>query len=449
MLDALAEARADALAELNSTLSELRSRAEKKVWELHVVPSLQPLLAPSRYKGAYGGRGGAKSHFFAEQLVRRCIAKPGLRAVCIREVQKSLQQSAKRLIEDKIAALGVEDQFTVLTTHIEAPGGGIIIFQGMQNHTAESMKSLEGFDIAWVEEAQSLSQTSLDMLRPTIRKEGSELWFSWNPTEPTDAVDAFFRKGEPPPSSIIVRTSYADNDRLAEAQRIELEWDRSRDLEKFAHVWLGEYRKRSQASVYKSWKITPADPAELASARFLGLGADWGFAEDPSALLRLYVPADSRRLVIDAEAYGFSVEIEDTPEFFDGLLCRGLCPNDRSKCTRPAHAWARSQEIRADSARPETISYVKRHGYPHLTAANKGPNSVEEGIVFLQGYDIEVDPSCLNTINELTYYKFKTDPKTDKILAEPIDSNNHLLDSARYALEPLRAEEAITGGLLW
>jgi phage terminase large subunit len=191
---------------------------------LHIptAPVFRPLLEPARYKGAYGGRGSGKSHFFGELLVERCLVNPGTLAVCIREVQKSLLQSSKRLIESKIQSLGVGAHFQVLHDRIVTPGDGLIIFQGMQdstaesiNHfqvlhdrivtpgdgliifqgmqdsTAESIKSLEGFDVAWVEEAQTLSQRSLSLLRPTIRKEGSELWANWNPRRKKDAVDEF------------------------------------------------------------------------------------------------------------------------------------------------------------------------------------------------------------------------------------------------------------------
>ncbi len=157
----------------------------------------RPLLQRSRYKGAYGGRGSGKSHVFAELLVRRCFEGP-VRAVCIREVQRSLDQSVKRLIEDKIQALGLGAAFTVQAERILGPSGAgdsRIIFQGMQNHTAESIKSLEGYDIAWVEEAQALSKRSLDLLRPTLRKPGSELWFSWNPTRALSSKSAMTRLG--------------------------------------------------------------------------------------------------------------------------------------------------------------------------------------------------------------------------------------------------------------
>ena len=139
-----------------------------------------PLLEPSRYKGAHGGRGSGKSHFFAELLVDRHLDR-GIRSVCIRENQKSLKESAKRLIEDKIQSLGLTERhgFKVWKESIETPGDGRIIFQGRQDHTAESIKSLEGFHTAWVEEAQTLSATSRQILRPTIRGGSSELWFSW------------------------------------------------------------------------------------------------------------------------------------------------------------------------------------------------------------------------------------------------------------------------------
>ena len=166
-----------------------------------------PLLPRSRYKGAHGGRGSGKSHFFAELLIARC-ASSKVDAVCIREVQRTLNQSVKKLLEMKIESMGLGPMFDVQDAVIYGPEGGRIIFQGMQNHTADSIKSLEGYDIAWVEEAQSLSQKSLDLLRPTIRKPGSEIWFSWNPNLETDPVDVLLRGESPPPGSVVVQANY-------------------------------------------------------------------------------------------------------------------------------------------------------------------------------------------------------------------------------------------------
>ncbi len=143
--------------------------------------AFEPLLDAARYKAAYGGRGSGKSHFFGELLVETCQAERGTSAVCIREAQRTLAQSSKRLIESKIAALGLGQEFKIFSDKIETPGDGLIIFRGMQDHTADSIKSLEGFKIAWIDEAQSLSAHSLSLLRPTIRDAGSQLWASWNP----------------------------------------------------------------------------------------------------------------------------------------------------------------------------------------------------------------------------------------------------------------------------
>jgi phage terminase large subunit len=202
----------------------------------------QPLLQPARYKGAFGGRGSGKSHFFGERLVLRCLWEPGLRAVCIREVQKTLAQSSKRQIEQKIAALGVGRKFKILEDKIVAPGGGLIIFQGMQDHTAESIKSLEGFKIAWIEEAQSLSQRSLTLLRPTIRAEGSEIWASWNPRRKTDAIDEFLRQKKPE-SAIVVEANWRDNPWFPDELKAERRLDLKLYPERYAHIWEGDYAR--------------------------------------------------------------------------------------------------------------------------------------------------------------------------------------------------------------
>lgn len=208
-----------------------------------------PLLQPARYKGAKGGRGSGKSHFFAELAVEEMVIDKNLSVVCIREVQKSLKFSAKRLIEDKIEALGVGHLFEVTQTEIRRHGGsGIMIFQGMQDHTADSIKSLEGFGRAWVEEAQNLSRRSLELLRPTIRKEGSEIWFSWNPEFPDDPVDEFMVSA--PPGSVLVHVNAEDNPFLPQTLREEMEMDRARSPETFDHVWRGGYRTLVEGAIY-------------------------------------------------------------------------------------------------------------------------------------------------------------------------------------------------------
>ena len=214
-------------------------------------PVFEPLLAPARYKGAWGGRGSGKSHFFASLAVEMAYQEPGTLIVCIREIQKSLKESAKRLIEDKIEHHGLEAHgFRILEDRIETPGDGLIIFLGMQNHTAESLKSLEGYKYAWVEQAETLSQRSFDILRPTIRTKGSELWFSWNPRRRTDAVDLFFRGSSPPSNAICVKTSWRDNkwwSKTLEGERLECLHGQP---ELYDHIWEGDYEKIVSGAYY-------------------------------------------------------------------------------------------------------------------------------------------------------------------------------------------------------
>ena len=209
------------------------------ILRVKVPRKLKPLLQRKRYKGAYGGRGGAKSHFFAEQLLVRCYTET-TRAVCIREIQNSIKDSVKQLLTDKIQALGLGLEFDVLETEIRGHNGSLIVFKGMQSYNAENIKSLEAYDIAWVEEAQTLSQHSLNMLRPTLRKEGSELWFSWNPRYKTDPVDAFFRKS-PPEDAISVCVNWRDNPWFPAVLKKDLDHDFATDPDNAEHIWNGAY----------------------------------------------------------------------------------------------------------------------------------------------------------------------------------------------------------------
>ncbi|MCB1470378.1 MAG: phage terminase large subunit [Rhizobiaceae bacterium] len=224
----------------------------RSVLPIETAAVFHPLLAPARYKGAHGGRGSGKSHFFASLLIEDSLAERGLRSVCIREVQKSLKESAKRLLEDKLASfrLGEADGFKIFREVIETPGDGLIAFQGMQDHTAESIKSLEGFGRAWVEEAQTLSSASLSLLRPTIRAPGSELWFSWNPRRKSDPVDRMLRGPQIPTNAVVVSANWSDNPWLPP----ELDQERRDCLraepDQYAHVWEGDYASVLSGAYY-------------------------------------------------------------------------------------------------------------------------------------------------------------------------------------------------------
>jgi len=183
-------------------------------------------------------------------MVESAVMRPGFRGVCIREVQKSLKESAKRLIEDKIQTFGLGQMFDVQEAVIKTPGGGVIVFQGMQDHTSESVKSLEGFDVAWVEEAQSLSQRSLTLLRPTIRKEGSELWFSWNRTRKADPVDVLLTQGSPPTDAIVRKANWSDNPWFPDVLNQERMDDLRDRPDQYEHVWEGDYAKVTEGAYY-------------------------------------------------------------------------------------------------------------------------------------------------------------------------------------------------------
>jgi len=375
-----------------------------------------PLLKPSRYKGAFGGRGSGKSHAFAEMLIESHILDPDRSSVCVREIQKSLNQSVKRLLELKIEQMQAHSYFEIQETIIKSRrGAGRIIFQGMQNHTADSIKSLEGYDCAWVEEAQSLSQTSLDLLRPTIRKPDSELWFTWNPRNSTDPVDVLLRGTNPPPDSTVVEVNFTENPWFPDVLRQEMEFDQRRDPERFLHVWKGQYVESGSSRVFSNWRIEDFESPPDAIHR---LGADWGFAQDPTVLIRCHIVG--RTLYIDYEAYRVGCEIMDTPELFMTI------PD--------SERWP----IVADSSRPETIRHMQKHGFPKIMPAVKGPKSVEEGVEWLKSFDIVVHPRCVHTIDELTHYRYKTDPLTNKLLPVLEDKSNHVIDALRYACEAVR-----------
>jgi|TARA_R100000656_G_scaffold19339_1_gene17623 phage terminase large subunit-like protein len=218
----------------------------------HVIPDVfAPLFKPARYKGGYGGRGSGKSHTFATMAIAQMSANPGSRGVCIREVQKSLKESAHLLLADSIKKLGLDRKFEVQSSQIRTPGGGLISFQGMQDHTADSIKSLEGYNWAWVEEAQTMSQRSLELLRPTIREPGSELWFSWNPRNATDPVDKLFRGLiEPDDDSIIVRSNYMDNQFFPLELEKERLFDRKHNPDRYGHIWLGDYEPMAIGAIW-------------------------------------------------------------------------------------------------------------------------------------------------------------------------------------------------------
>lgn len=393
-----------------------------------------PLLEPARYKGAKGGRASGKSHFFAEYAVQEMVEDPHLRFVCIREVQRSLKFSAKALIEAKIRKLGVSHLFKILEREIRRVNGtGVMIFEGMQDHTADSIKSLEGFGRCWVEEAQSLSKRSLQLLTPTIRAAGSEIWFSWNPEAPDAPVEKLFRDlaGDAYPLTspksatgkqgggwAVVHVTFKSNPFVEDVSRVDAAQQYATDPDAYAWIWLGGYNLKSHAQILRGkWIVDEFEPEDDWDGPYHGL--DFGFSVDPTAGTQSWI--HGRTLYVRHEAWKVGLETEHMPAF----LKRHLPGVDGST-------------LRADSARPETISHLRNHGLPKCIGVDKWPGSVRDGIEHLRSYEkIVVHPDCPKTADEFRLYSYKVDKRTGDILPDVAPGHDHVPDSIRYGLSPL------------
>lgn len=378
--------------------------------DLELPECMEPLFQPARYKVFYGGRGGGKSWCFARVLLMLALQRK-IRVLCAREFQVSIADSVHRLLCDQISALGLEGRYSITKTQITSALGSEFIFKGL-HHNAQEIKSLEGVDICWVEEAQSVSRESWDLLIPTIRKQGSEIWISFNPGLPDDETWKRFVLN-PPQDAVVVKVGWEDNPWFPETLRGEMEYCRSIDPEAFAHIWGGEPRVISEAQVFRGrYEVTPFETP--ADARFFH-GVDWGFAKDPTALVRLFVRDGC--LYLDAEAYGVGVELDELPQLFDSI------PTSRK--------WP----VKADAARPETISFMCRKGF-RVSAAKKWAGSVEDGVALLKGFRrIYIHPRCTHAADEFRLYSYKVDKNNGDVLPVIVDAHNHIIDAARYALD--------------
>lgn len=337
-----------------------------------------------------------------------------LRVLCARELQASIKDSVHRLLADQIEQMGCSGFYQVLNKEIVGLNGTLFIFEGLR-HNVTKIKSMEGIDICWVEEAERVSEESWKVLIPTIRKEGSEIWVSFNPEQESDPTYQRFIKNKPD-DAIVKKVSYLDNPWFTKELQKEMEYDRRVDPDSAAHIWDGEVKKISDAQVLKGkWFVEEFEPKPEWNGPYFG--ADWGFSQDPTTLIKCYI--HERTLYISHEAYGVGVEITETPSLFDSI------------------PESRKHTIRADSARPETISYMRRAGF-NIVAAKKGPGSVEDGIAHLRGYErIVINPRCKYTAQEARLYSYKVDKLTGDILPVLVDANNHCWDACRYALSPI------------
>jgi phage terminase large subunit len=386
--------------------------------KIQIPEKMIGILQPARYKVFYGGRGSGKSWTVAQYLIARAVQRP-TRILCTREYQASIKDSVLKLLEDQINRMGLARLFDVQKTTIICVNGSQFIFEGLRHNTTK-IKSMEGIHICWVEEAEKVSAESWDILIPTIRWEDqstgaySEIDVTFNPDSIDDPTYQRFIV-HPQDDCMVQEVNYSDNPWFPEVLRREMEWMRKTDQPRFDHIWLGKPRTQTAAQVFRGkYTVEPFDAP--AGARFY-FGADWGFSQDPTTLVRCYI-ADSK-LFIDYEVYGVGVDVVDTPGLF--LSVPG------------ADSWP----ITADSARPETISHMVKHGFK-MKGATKGKGSVEDGIAFLRSFEqIVIHPRCKHTADELRLYSYKVDKVTGDILPVLEDSHNHCIDALRYAVEAL------------
>ncbi|EPK3834083.1 PBSX family phage terminase large subunit [Providencia stuartii] len=393
------------------------------VARIEIPPKLVPVFENEgvRYRGAYGGRGSAKTRTFALMTAIRgyMAAKNGQSGVilCAREYMNSLEESSMEEVKQAIRSVPwLSDFYELGEKYIRTKCRSVsYVFAGLR-HNLDSIKSKARILIAWIDEAESVSEIAWTKLAPTVREAGSEIWVTWNPERDGSATDKRFRK-EPPDNAIIVEMNYDDNPWFPSVLEEERLSDQSRlDPNTYAWIWEGAYLENSDKQVLANKYVVKSFPDDLwKKADRLLFGADFGFAKDPNTLIRMFILDDC--LYIEREAYGVGVELDHMPAFYDEI------------------PEARKWPIKADSARPETISYLKRQGF-NISAAKKWQGSVEDGITYLRGFkQIIIHPRCKETAKEARLYSYKTDRITGEVLPVIEDAYNHCWDAVRYGLD--------------
>lgn len=383
------------------------------IW--HVDETERRNFIRSRFKVLYGGRGSSKSWTVAQALIELADSVP-LFILCAREVQKSIKDSSKKLLEDTIKRYGLQDRFTCTLSEIRNNAtGSVFIFSGLRD--SDGLKSAEGVDICWIEEANTISQKSIDDVIPTIRKKNSEVWFTFNPDQPDDPIYNKFVGSEPPEGAIVKLVNFMDNPWFPKVLHKEMEDCRTRNPDKYRHIWLGECNEKSDKFIFRGkYSIEEFDEEGLGDPLH---GLDFGFSQDPTAGVKCYLFDEV--LYVSRECGRVGLELDDTAP----LLMREI-----KGCERYV--------IRADSARPESISYLVRHGLPLMEGVDKWKGSVEDGIEFIKSLrGVVIHPLCTEVANEFSKYQYKVDKRTGDILPAVVDANNHYIDAIRYALGPM------------
>lgn len=399
--------------------------------QIYIPQKFMGLFQPYTYKAFFGGRGSAKSHTFALALVI-LMTQRSLRVVCARQYQVSIRDSVKELIEQKIKFLGLEAFFDIYEREIvHKYNGGRITFIGLDRNP-DSAKSLEGADICWIEEARTINARSLEIILPTIRKPGSEIWFSWNPEQYDDPVDDMFRGNKskltnpnwvPPPSSLIQRVGVEDNPYFYHttmpAQMLHMMVG---NIVRYRHVWGGDYDEGFATKIFTNIEIGRRD---IPAGSIPCYGMDFGFGTDPFFITRSYLNEQAKEIYVSREFMGH-IALKDLPAAIDTVIDYKF------------------ERIVGDSSQPGTIQHLTSQGY-NVVSSVKGPGSVKAGINWLQGYKIVIDYACRHLQDEARLYSWQVDRLTRRTLPIPVDAHNHGWDSLRYALEEYMTDGPIPG----
>lgn len=397
---------------------------------VELPPKLIPVFTgKARYRGAYGGRGSGKTRSFALMTAVRAymFAEAGVSGMvlCGREYMNSLEDSSMEEVKQAIQSEPwLDAYFDIGEKYIRTKNRRVsYAFAGLR-HSLNSIKSKARVLIAWVDEGEDVSETAWIKLGPTVREAGSEIWITWNPERDGSPTDTRFRK-TPPAGAKIVQLNHSDNpwfpDVLEEERRKDQE---NLDDQTYAWIWDGAYRENSEAQILAGkYRVQEFQPGKGWDGPYFGI--DWGFSQDPTAGVKCWI--HDRCLYIEHEAGKVGLENDDIAEY----MIKRLPDIER-------------HVIRADSARPETISHVKGTGggvrkcLPRIVGVEKWKGSVEDGIAHLRSYkEIIIHPRCVKTLHEARTYSYKVDRLTGDVLTDIVDKDNHYIDAVRYALGPL------------
>ena len=396
--------------------------------QIEIPPTLIPVFTgEARYRAAHGGRGSGKTRTFALmtaiEAYRAAEANQTGVILCAREFMNSLDESSMEEIKSAIRSIDwLNNYFDIGEKYIRTKNGRVrYAFTGLR-HNLDSLKSKAKILVCWIDEAEGVSEVAYNKLLPTIREDGSEVWITWNPEEEDSPTDIRFRKSQPK-NCKTVEINYNDNPFFPDV----LEQERLNDQERldpatYAWVWDGDYLENSDSQVLsgkvsiKEFEVNPSN-VHLWDGPYFGI--DFGFAMDPTTGVKCWIKDDC--LWIEYEAGKVGLELDNTADFLTNRV-----PDIDKNVSR------------ADSARPETISYLARHGMPKCTGVKKWPGSIEDGIKHLRSYkQIIVHPRCTGTIKETRKYSYKVDRLSGDVLPQIVDAHNHYIDAIRYAVTPM------------